>query len=285
MALLLEHPDLTPWMDPRMRRNPGIQPLDPGGWLRRDGCFPDQMALRDRLLAERRDDVFATDADEGPSRELLAAILSATGAVATDDAFLRADGVAVPAGAHPLLVAARLVQEDLLILRRRDAGWVLTDGALCFPSHWTLREKMGRELDAIHAPVPFYAPDLAKRVRRLFDAMRPEQPLWRANWLIYPDADLHAPRREGEDKRADWSAGIFIRVERQSLVKLPRTGAVVFTIKTDICPLEGLTGPQVAGLIEAFDALPTEEQAHKGGAVARSHLVAALTSGALASRT
>ena len=253
MPLVLDHPVLTPWMLPQTRRNPGVQPLDPVDWLQRDACYDDQMALRRNLIATQRDAVFGAGADEGAARETLALVRRTLGV--TDET----------CDNHPLICAALMVQEDLLILQPRGDQWVLTDGVLCFPSHWTLSQKLGRPLDMIHAPVPFYAGDLERRVQRLFDAMRVGRPLWRANWLIYPDAKLHYPRREYEEKRVDWSAQLYIRVERQSLVKLPETGAVIFSIKTDICPIGGLSAVQRAGLVAAFDDLPPVQREYKGG--------------------
>ncbi|QIK41432.1 DUF3445 domain-containing protein [Pontibrevibacter nitratireducens] len=258
MPLILQHPEQTPWMKPATRRNPGVQPLDPHDWLQRDACHADQMALRNHLIDTRREQVFGCGDDMAPSVEVCELVG-------------RTLGVDIPPdGDHPLIRAAQQVQEDLLILQRQGKerqgkDWVLTDGVLCFPSHWTLSQKLGRPLDAIHEPVPFYAGDLARRVQRLFDAIRVEQPLWRANWLIYPDADLFHPRREYEEKRADWSGELYIRVERQSLVKLPQTGAIVFSIKTDICPLGGLSTAQRTGLLAAFDDLPPVQRAYKGG--------------------
>ena len=276
MPLLLDRPALTPWMSPQMRRNPGMQPLDPADWLHRDACFADQMALRDRLIAARRDAVFAADPDPRAAQEVLSLVLSALGeADPPGPVIVRADGVEVPTDLPPLMLAGRLVQEDLVILQPRDGGWVLTDAVLCFPSHWTLHQKLGRDLDPIHAPVAFYAGDLARRVRRLFDAMRAERPMWRANWLIYPDAELHVPRLEYEEKRVNWDAGLYVRTERQSLLKLPETGAVLFSIKTDICPLGGLDTDQRAGLPDAFDDLGEAERAHKGGTRVRALLAAA----------
>ncbi|MGP1356817.1 MAG: hypothetical protein ACTS11_09860, partial [Roseicyclus sp.] len=49
----------APWMVPAQRRLPGTQPLSMAEWLVADEAFAGQMALRDRLLAARREDVLA----------------------------------------------------------------------------------------------------------------------------------------------------------------------------------------------------------------------------------
>ncbi len=73
---------------------------------------------------------------------------------------IRPDGVAVPLDGPPLMVAGRLVEPDLVILERAEGTdeHVLIGAILCFPSSWTLTQKLGRPLMAIHAPVASYDP-------------------------------------------------------------------------------------------------------------------------------
>ena len=52
------------------------------------------------------------------------------------------------------------------------------------------------------------------------------------------------PRPRAEDRR-------FMRSERQCLLRLPQSGAVVFTIHTYVVRLEDLTEAERAGLIDA----------------------------------
>lgn len=241
-------------MQPATRRLPGIQPLDMADWLVVDEAFDRQMALRDRLLGERRDEVFATVGDdEAPARELLALILSRLGPGyrVGARAVTRPDGVRVTLDAdHPLVVAARLVQEDLCLLDQPEAAveHILTGAVLCFPASWSLAEKLGRPLTAIHDPVPDYAGDLATRVQRLFDAMHPDRPLWRANALLYGDPTLFQPRRHGDRRVRPKGQSPFLRSERQSLLRLPQTRAVVFSIHTWVVAWDDLTDAQRDGL-------------------------------------
>lgn len=234
------HDDLPmkPWMDPRTARLPGVQPLDPADWLRIDEAYAGQMAERERLIAEAPGAVHALLPEGGAAAaELYAAVLArlpALGFAREGTAWRCPDGRRVePVPEAPLLTLGRLVQEDLCLLQEGPEGaHRLTGAILCFPASWTLAEKIGRGLPGIHKPVPGYATQLAARVQRLFDAIRPEQPLWRANALDYTDPALHQPRREDERRPHDDAARGYIRSERQCLLRLPETRAVIFSIHT-----------------------------------------------------
>ena len=98
--------------------------------------------------------------------------------------------------------------------------------------------------------MPDYETEIARRVQRLFDAIRPEQPLWRMNSLVYRDPTLHQPRRE-DDPRIDRRGGSFVRAERQTLLRLPKTRAVLFAIHTYVVDIASLSPAERAGLEEA----------------------------------
>ena len=242
---------IKPWMQAKTRRLPGIQPVKAGEWLLRDEVFGAQMAYRDQLIATRRAAVFRDTPESLPLQEdLLELVLSELDSgYQKGRGVTRPDGVTVPLEGPPLLTAARLVQEDLLLMDMA-AEPRLTAAALCFPASWSLDQKFGAGLMAIHGSIDEYTDEMAARVRRMFDAIRPEQPLWRANFLRYESPDLHQPRRVGEDKPAPTSGG-FVRVERQTLRKLPRTGAVVFGIHTYVIRWNQLSYAEQAAFTEA----------------------------------
>lgn len=209
------------------------------------------MALRDRLVVDAADEVLALrpEAREAAD-ELLDAVLSRLGrdvGYPVDGAeVVRPDGVAVPLDrTAPMTTLARLVQKDLCLLQPGPEGHVLTAGTLLFPSFWRLGEKLGRSLVSIHAPVPDYNAGLARRVQRLFDALRPGTVLCRWNWLPHDEPWLHMPRPEAV-RRETSAAPPWLRRERQCLLRLPRTGAVVFSIHTFVMRIEkeqGAAGP------------------------------------------
>ena len=246
-AILHRIPSVCPWMDPQLSRLPGLKPIALGDWFVKDAGYAQQMGLRDKLLAERRSVVTAgLDAVAGAATELLDAVMTICaethGFTVEDNSFRRCDGVHVPvSGVHPLVVCARLVQEDLLILTRDEAGdFVLRGGVLCFPAFWSLAEKLGRPMRDIHRPVAPYTDGLDDRISRILSRLDPDRPLMRANLLIYTDPNLHQPAKEGAIRVIDQTAQRYVRVERQVLRLLPKTGALVFSIHTSMTRVQDL---------------------------------------------
>jgi hypothetical protein len=251
----------APWMVPASRRLPGVQPLDWNDWLIVDEAFAAQMAYRATLIQTRRDAVLAITKQAEPALvELLETVLAHLGptyAVSTDQV-QRPDGQIVPLDwDQPLQTAAALIQEDLCVLQKPEIDAPqhhLTAAVLCFPASWTLTEKIGQPLTSIHAPVKPYDDAMAKRVQRLFDMVRPESPLWRANALLYQDADLYQPRSATTPRKPPQGRSNFLRSERQCILRLARTDAVVFSIHTWVLPFDRLDAEQAA----ALDIYPIE---------------------------
>lgn len=250
MAILNTTLPFAPWMQPAGRKLPGIMPLDPADWLLVTDAYSAQMAERARLLAEREADVLAVlPQAEAATHELYAMILprlAALGFTLAPDTATRPDGVQVPLDpARPLWTLGHLLQEDFCILQKPDGAdeHVLTAAVLCFPSGWYLATKLGRALLRIHAPVAAYDVAMAARVQRMFDLIRPEQPLWRANLLRHDDPKLYHPREEFVTLLSQRD-GRYLRSEKQCLLRLPQTGAVVFSIHTVVVPIAALAPEQ-----------------------------------------
>lgn len=247
-----------PWMDPRTMRLPGILPVEGDDWLRVDEAFAGQMAERDRLIAQREAAVHGMlEVARPAAEELFEAVLEQVrrtpGYQVGPDAVTRPDGVTVALTRDwPLRTLGRLVQEDLCLMEHDGAEHRLTGAILCFPASWTLAEKLGRPMTGIHVPVEPYTEDIARRVQRLFDAIRPEQPLWRMNYMTYADPTLHQPRLESDRRpRPDAHTRVFVRSERQCLMRLPVTRAVVFSIHTYVLRLDDLPADACDALVSA----------------------------------
>ena len=195
-------------------------------------------------------------------------------------------------GRPPLLAAASLVADDLVLMRRSDAGWRLVAASLCFPSSWTLSEKFGRSLQVIHNPVPGFGEGTrtADVIQRIFDNIKGGQSVVRWNWSLQGDATLYKPlSNDQRDTRATAStrrfpgglASTFIRVERQTLTALPASGDILFTIRIYLDPLDTLARypdrvPLARSLAAQLEGLDAAQLGYKGLAADRDTLVVQL---------
>ncbi|MBD3624336.1 MAG: DUF3445 domain-containing protein [Rhodobacteraceae bacterium] len=257
-----------PFTDPHKGRPPGLFPLPAGDWTEADGAFAPQMALRDRLIAEYPGLVTlalpeASDALAETVSALSDHLSRCPGYILRGDSLVRPDGVCLRL-APSAGTLGRLTQEDWLILQHPADGGeaVLTAGALCFPAHWNLPDKLGKPLSRVHDPVPGYADTLAARVNRVFSALHPDRPLQRLNWSLASTPHLHCPRPQG---RRTGEAPHYLRVERQTLRRLPRTGAIVFGVKTYLTPLSSLSPPARQALLDRIAGLSPNMADYKGG--------------------
>ena len=238
----------------------GLRPLEMARWLEIDARRDEELALKSRLLREVPETVVATQpAGDAPSAELYGEVLAwldAYGAPSRD--------VAPGVQDHPVVAAARLVQEDLCVLVRDDL-WRLRAACVCFPSRWSLATKIGRGLDEIHAPVPGYRETLASATTGLFDRLSVDRPFWRLNWTVLDDPSLFQPEPAREATGEDVTQWHF-RVERQTIRRLRRTGAIVFTIRSYVSPVAELAGqPEfLAHLCASIEGAPPATQSYKG---------------------
>lgn len=124
------------------------------------------------------------------------------------------------------------IQEDICLMELHGDDYRLTAASVCAPSNWALEEKIGRSLDEIHHPVPGYAQQLSGRVNRLFTSLKPDKPLLRFNWSVQKSSELFW-RSDLLQQSVDTEAPgeLYWRVERQTLRRLPETGAIVFSIR------------------------------------------------------
>lgn len=57
---------------------------------------------------------------------------------------------------------------------------------------------------------------------------------------------------------------VLIRRERQTFRRLPKSGALVFTVKTTLTPLQDLDEEELLGLKREMESWPTEVATYKG---------------------
>ena len=260
-------------------------------WFDIDEHYPVEIAERQRLLAERRAEVFGMEPGAGAAcSETLTMLIEHLTRVHHD--WFACDGTTLHnrltgeawqlATDAPLALAGRLVQEDLCLIEASPEGPRLTAAVVCFPSRWRLHEKLGRPLAEVHARVPFYGDRLARPVDRFMGHVRPGHIAVRLNWSVLDDPTLFQPTgkwRTAHDvtiTERNACDRLFLRVERQTLRRLPASGAVLFGIRVHVYPLaDVVTTPGVAaGLAAAVRALPAETAHYKSLPIFQTALLA-----------
>lgn len=149
----------------------------------------------------------------------------------------------------PLDWLGRQVQEDLLIMAEDTTGGTpLVAGHLCFAAGWCLDDKLGRSFLAIHDPVPIFAELVGRSADLLMQRLKPGHPTGRVGWSITTSPDLNRAPAVTDDHRDEGPAidalnageRCYLRLERQTFSRLPRTRGVLFTIHTSLAPLAGV---------------------------------------------
>jgi hypothetical protein len=112
---------------------------------------------------------------------------------------------------------------------------------LTSPTFFSLPHAAGKTLAELHAPVPG-GDRLAARMARVFDHVRPGQVLERFNWTLQAGNERFTP--DGAPLRARALAAapeeaanlLHVRVERQTIAKLPDSGQCWTILWPQHCP-------------------------------------------------
>ena len=213
--------------------------MDPKEWLIKDEAYAGQMEERERLITDNRNAVIALDdmalrAAVELLEKTLEFLPDLGGFEQNAEIVFCPDGRSVKIDvSDPMATLGRLIQNDFCIMQKRGDEHILTGAVLCFPASWSLSEKFMQPLTVIHEPVTEYDENITRRVQRLFNGIKVERPLWRFNKLYYEAPDLHQPRTFSKPRKIlGRNEGKYIRSEKQTLTRLPKSNAVIFTIHT-----------------------------------------------------
>ena len=222
------------------------------------------LAERRQLLAESRAEyAMLLDAGKDMLAELRTLAVSCGALGASEDCSLDGVGCAL--------------EPDFVLLQPSPGGPVIVGGVVCFPSSWSLPEKMGRTLEETHGPVPALNPQLGERIRTALDRLAPGVAWERENWGLARDGNRnHHPARAR--KRLDETVApneLWLRVEHQMLYRLPQTGGILFGIRLKITPWRELVQNEdaIAGLRCSLETMPDEIASYKGLATARRQIL------------
>ena len=236
----------------------GLKPIAVDDWL--EGGEADPAARKDPLFADARGLVWAeTSGSRAAQAEALAMVEGALGT--------RVE----PGDLPPLWAASRAVPDDLCLMQKIEGDWRLTALSLSAGGFFTAQEAVGKSLGELHGPVTGFAERFATRVQRIFEGLRPELVLERRNWTLLNGDDLHTPDAEpirariGEIAPGEAGQVLHTRVERQTLRRLPGSGAALFTIRVWLAPLTQLAAEpgRLAAFAKAWRAATPDLRAYK----------------------
>jgi dimethylamine monooxygenase subunit A len=154
---------------------------------------------------------------------------------------------------RPFELCERIVQEDLVLMRppKEDGESYRMAAAAVVFSFDDLPQKLSQPVEFIHAPVPGYEKHIRKSMNLTFSKLKVEQPLWRNNWGISPNAELDKPlygsslaqyqrTMSTDGVTADTIRAKFLKVEYQTIRRLPRSSYLLFTVNTMVDPMHAL---------------------------------------------
>ncbi|KAI9025395.1 hypothetical protein DFJ74DRAFT_766757 [Hyaloraphidium curvatum] len=239
----------------------GLAPLDPAELLLLDCTYWQRMADRLAHVRDTPADVMALlPGGEGPAREYLdfiAAFLCTRypACFARDGRTVRNALLGVDAdldAPDPLPEIAKLVPDDVMFLSpaatprcpEDDAdGLYRYQGGLnvyAFPGEM-MRDKLGLPMGAIHQPVPGFNGRILRPVDGFFK--RVTKPMVRQSYWQLQDFPEHLRPTfsllpdTGADPDFD---ALHFRMERQTFLRLPRSGALAFGVRTYVYHLRTL---------------------------------------------
>ncbi len=204
-----------------------------GNWLLPD----DQQAWlgpKNLLIDSQAHDVFVEAAGSRAAQQEAAVLIS------------QECGAQLRHNEAPLLAASRLVSDDLVVMEWVGDQWVNTACVLCNPTFFSAHHAGGKSLIALHGPVPDGGFGLAARIDRVFTNLPATTILERHNWTVQWSDARFTPNFEPLRQQAvaaavaEASDNLFLRVERQTIRRLPRSGAILFTIRIRLTRLSAL---------------------------------------------
>ncbi|WP_377296637.1 DUF3445 domain-containing protein [Rhizobium sp. SGZ-381] len=272
----------------------GLSQLAADDWIEPDDRLPAALAEKAQLLGVHRDAIFRAEPGTDEAQQELLTLLSNYLPARYPELYRRtgdtmqikgAADVSLADEAEPALVRAGLmVADDLVVMRRGDKGWRIAAAFVAFPSSWSLEEKFGRVMDEVHAEVPDFEGGSrnAELINRMFDRLPGDRLVSRMNWSVNATGELFLPKSKSQRVMPERPpAAHFLRVERQTLRKLPVSGDIVFTIRIYLDPLAQLAREPdaarlMASLADQLDAMSEAQAAYKGLSHKRPAMIALL---------
>ncbi|CZT16497.1 uncharacterized protein RCC_02340 [Ramularia collo-cygni] len=234
-----------------------LQKLDPNWWLELDRNYIETVRLRKELFEKQGSDVLQVlPGSELAAKELMEMCLQFLCAryphyFQLSECNTIFHNLILQTQTHlpstsPFDVLLENIPEDFAIMLRDPStgSYTFRAGIIMSSLGWTLGSKIGKRLDEVHGPVPDYKARMSASMDRFFAKMPTDKPIQRGSWGIEVGKPLFmpaGPEREGLKAKQKLDRGIedmHLRVDWQTLRRLPLSGAVVFNFKALFTPVE-----------------------------------------------
>ncbi|MDH6266304.1 hypothetical protein M2360_001700 [Rhizobium sp. SG_E_25_P2] len=190
-----------------------------------------------------------------------------------DDTFTFGDPTTLPY--EPLEYISRQTQGDICVVDQRDGNLWMDAGMVTTQADWSLDFDIGMNFMEWHGPVPLaHQIGVFERALKFLLNLQQGQPTRRFNWTmtINPRLDTSPENypKWGKDRTTVTSENVgekvHLRVELQSLWRLPRSNAILFVIRCYLMNMEELvTVPKWARRFHrVLKTLPPELVDYKG---------------------
>ena len=175
---------------------------------------------------------------------------------------------------EPLLQLSQVIEEDFMLLEEIDGDLRITAASNAYSNSGRLVASVGRDMSFAHEPVPALNDKLGSKISGVLASVHTATPCERFNWpltplstIFFPHDNPHAANaaamheitdavRQNPDRVGDL---LWIRVERQTLSRLPKSNAVAFSLHSFSDPLAALQTDMdsvraVLALLQAYSA-------------------------------
>ncbi|USG61648.1 DUF3445 domain-containing protein [Sneathiella marina] len=247
----------------------GLRALKNRSWLHEDQNHRTDLEEKDRILTKYYDQVVAARPGSLTAQQEILELVR-------DELQTNYPNTDVPmppnADEVPIVIAARHVQEDLVLMQEINNKFILSAACVCFPTGWNLQEKAGKPLMAIHDPVPDLNERIGNPIDRFFQNLKGGKKVERFNWGLYDCADLFQPawRRDTHHPNKQIDADnighkVFFRVERQTLQRLSNGKDILFTIRIFTNTLAEVTSEKsrATKLLRSLQTMPNSIKKYK----------------------
>lgn len=150
------------------------------------------------------------------------------------------------------------IQEDLAVhCIDGERDWMAA-GHICFPSGWKPEDKVGRDFEQIHWPIP--GMDL-RSAHKMARSMVHSGPFERFVWGIVFENRINGHPQTPKKKFDPEAPVLYVKVERQITVGFPSVNAALFVIRQFLIEERDIDKP---ALLASLEKMTPDQIAYKG---------------------